>query len=162
MFWGGLRLLQSCDALSERKRYGRASKEKRRLCRPPRQWCRFSLCPFADFRYCVARAKKIGEPPIIPKFFCVSFLWLIEPPVARQKKSIGFMRIFATHLSHIFDPWWHHFCLWLGKPRRWLGKPLKWLVEPQTLHTCPIFFPHCTDLRNRGICRPESECCILI
>lgn len=111
----------------------RASKEKRRLCRPPRQWCRFSLCPFAYFRYCVARAEKIGEPPIIPKFFGVLFQWLVEPPVAWQKKSVGFMRIFATHLSHFFDHWWHHFCLWLFKPHKWLGKP-------QTLHTCPIFF----------------------
>ena len=82
----------------------RASKEKCRLCRPPRQWCHFSLCPFADFRYCVAMAEKIGKLPIIPKFFGVSFQWLVEPPVARKKKSVGFMRIFATHLSHFFDP----------------------------------------------------------
>lgn len=100
--------MQSCDALSERKRYGRAS-----LCERVRKsvgyadhhasGVTFPYALFADFRYCVARAEKIGEPPIIPKFFGVSFLWLIEPPVARQKKSIGFMPIFATHISHIFD-----------------------------------------------------------
>ena len=133
----------------------RASKEKCRLCRPPRQWCHFSLCPFADFRYCVARAEKIGEPPIIPKFFGVSFQWLVEPPVARKKKKY---RIYADFCNPYKPHFWHLMTPFLLVARQ-ATQMARWATN--FTHLSHIF-PHCTDLRNRGICRPESECCILM